>query len=75
MERHRAIIRILKAWAWRVGEPGYAVPLTEALADDVVETVIQNDPLSKEAATCPLHRPRNRPVSTFVAQKGEVSGR
>jgi hypothetical protein len=44
MERHRAIIRILKAWAWRVGEdPGYEVSVSEALADDVIEAVIQND--------------------------------
>jgi hypothetical protein len=44
MERHRAIIRILKAWAWRVGqEPGYEVPLADALADDVVEAVIEHD--------------------------------
>jgi hypothetical protein len=42
MERHRAIIRIMKAWAWRVG-PGYAVPLTDALADHVIEFVIEND--------------------------------
>jgi hypothetical protein len=42
MERHKAIIRIMKAWAWRVG-PGYAVPLTDALADHVIEFVIQNN--------------------------------
>jgi hypothetical protein len=43
MQRHRAIIRILKAWAWRCNDPTYRVPLSDALADDVIETVIQND--------------------------------
>jgi hypothetical protein len=40
---HRAIIRIMKAWAWRVGEPGYSVPLAEALADHIIDAVIEND--------------------------------
>jgi hypothetical protein len=47
MERHRAIMRAMKAWAWRVGEdhPAYAerVSLSDALADEVIEVVIQND--------------------------------
>ena len=44
VERHRAILRILKCWAWRVGgDPAYAerVGLSDALA--MVEVVIEND--------------------------------
>jgi hypothetical protein len=46
IERHRAIMRILKAWAWRVGgDPAYAkrVSVSEALADDVIEAVMDHD--------------------------------
>jgi hypothetical protein len=43
MERHRAILRALKCWAWRVGEPGYAVSVHEALADHIIDAVIEND--------------------------------
>jgi hypothetical protein len=46
VERHKAILRAMKAWAWNVGrDPGYAerVPLTDALADGVIEFVIEND--------------------------------
>jgi hypothetical protein len=47
MERHRAIMRAIKAWAWRVGEdhPAYAerVSLSDALADEVIEVVLQHD--------------------------------
>jgi hypothetical protein len=47
MERHKAIVRLIKLWAWRVGEPGYAVTLSEALADHIIEVVIDNDLLSE----------------------------
>jgi hypothetical protein len=46
MDRHRAIIRILKAWAWRVGQdPDYAkrVSVSDALADHIIDAVIEND--------------------------------
>jgi hypothetical protein len=43
--RHTAIVRLLKMWAMRVGEDGYAqrVTVDDVLADDVVEAVIRND--------------------------------
>jgi hypothetical protein len=43
--RHTAIVRLLKMWAMRVGEEGYAqrVTVDDVLADDVVEAVIRND--------------------------------
>jgi hypothetical protein len=40
-------MRAMKAWAWRVGQdhPAYAerVSLSDALADEVIEVVIQHD--------------------------------
>jgi hypothetical protein len=43
--RHTAIVRLLKMWAMRVGEHGYAqrVTVDDVLADDIVEAVIRND--------------------------------
>jgi hypothetical protein len=71
--RHTAIVRLLKMWAMRVGEDGYAqrVTVDDVLADDVVEAVIRNDLLREFDPADDAERLKRRALDT-VRDRGRV---
>jgi hypothetical protein len=82
---HTAIVRLLKVWALRVAEPGYAqrVTVADILADDIVEAVIRNDllrdldpaddPERLKRRALERHRSRLAISAWYAVQSGQSS--